>query len=640
MSGVSAIVLLTAGGLGWGLALLRFTGVERLTSTGERLAWGLVAGIGTLGWLGFVAALLFGANTITFAALALAGLPGLWLLRPILRQPVPRLDPWSTLIVAALAVVAMTDVMAALLPPTDADSLAYHFAVPKRWLVNGQLDFLPLAVDGAVPLLLHVTYAQALALGGELGLTLWCGLSAWCLPLVVLSTARRSLPLSWALALALAIKTMPAVVYGASSGQVEVRLAALFCVALLAASRVRGQQGNGPVCLAGLLAGFCMGAKYSALLAPALCGMLMLGPGPWLRRGLLFTAAALVGGGQWYLWNWIHTGDPLFPVLWGFLPYRLESGWDDVTDTGFKTLMQIELAAPKTLQWLLAYPFRATFAGLPVFESGRTGFGPLPVLLLPFAMAGAWTHRRRAISTPWLPIFLACLGGYGLWFSFGQSQRVRHFLPYLVPALMVLTIAAHRAISSWPQWRRPLLAAFAVTITLQMGGLALVAVTSLRALTSGETRDAFYARNVAFWPLARWLNGHLGPADTVMLGLREIIYLVEPRVFYGHAAYQGLVPLGRPGLPPRTLYAMLRRQGISHFVVGRMNPGQNLDDTDAPDAARQAAALIALGCAENIGSVLSPREYQSRILALGSNGLYRHDIIRLIQKNTCLGDHP
>ena len=98
---------------------------------------------------------------------------------PLLRTPGPDLRPseradgvfWALL--AMLAFVLACDLCEGLAPPADADSLAYHFALPKQFLSAGHLQFVPRAVDGAVPLLPQMTYLVALGLGGERAMTLW-----------------------------------------------------------------------------------------------------------------------------------------------------------------------------------------------------------------------------------------------------------------------------------------------------------------------------------------------------------------------------------------------------------------------------------------------------------------------------------
>ena len=72
------------------------------------------------------------------------------------------------MLAGVLALVLIFDLFEALAPPADADTMAYHFAIPKNFLRAGGIYFIPRVTDGAIPLLLHMTFIPPMALGGEL----------------------------------------------------------------------------------------------------------------------------------------------------------------------------------------------------------------------------------------------------------------------------------------------------------------------------------------------------------------------------------------------------------------------------------------------------------------------------------------
>ncbi|MBI3443810.1 MAG: hypothetical protein HY055_00190 [Magnetospirillum sp.] len=638
MAGLITAAALVSACLGWGLALLRALGGRALLSPAEHAAYAAVLGMGTVGWLAFPVALIVGANGGAAALVAGGGLLMLALLRRDLRPDPTRpsvregggITPLTWLLLAAILAVAGLDLSAALVPPVDADSMAYHFALPKHFLGTGRIEFIPQAVEAAIPLLFHMTYMLALSLGGEPGLTLWCGLSAWFLPLAAFALARRHLDLDWSLALLVAVKSLPAVVYGSPAGQIEVRIAAMFLVAAILAARSLPLNAAGPAALAGLAAGFCGAAKYSGLLAPAVCGLILLGGIGTIRRALAFAVAALLAGGQWYAWNGLHTGDPLFPLLWGLVPYSAEAHWDETMTRAMQGTMAGELGVPKSLFWLLAYPFKATFDGMPIFESSRTGFGLLPVLLLPFAVAG-WVRRGCPRGGELGCLGLACLLGYVLWFFGGASQRVRHFLPELIPLLLILMVAAARAVESRMALARPLAAGIALALLIQLGGQAVYSAFNLRHLLHGGSRDQYLTYNIAAYPVVQWLNTHLGSRDKAMLVERELIYLVDVPVHYAPPNDDGRIRLLEPLPPPSLFLGQLRAQGVTHVVIYSVT-------TDQPDLMHRQrvgldgrmADLVDAGCANVQAVVESPPLLQSRTLRISdSDGLIKHYVVAL-----------
>ena len=86
------------------------------------------------------------------------------------------------------------------------------------------LGYDTIAVDGAVPLLLQMTYAAAFVLGGELAASLWVMLTGWAAVALVYCLVWQHIGHRGGLIAALLIASTPAVIYGAGAGQVPVRV--------------------------------------------------------------------------------------------------------------------------------------------------------------------------------------------------------------------------------------------------------------------------------------------------------------------------------------------------------------------------------------------------------------------------------
>lgn len=610
------VLAMLAASLGWGLAVLR---ARSTLSVSEHLVWALILGMGVQGWLMFPAALTLGASRETAGLIAAGGLICLLVLyrglaptkdrpRPV-DSPPPGWLAWFLAIV--LAATALMDLAAGLVPPADADSMAYHFALPKRYLAVGRIEFLPQAVEAAIPLLLHMTYMQALALGGEAGMTLWCAASAWLLPLGAFVAVRRYVALEWALVLAILVKSTPAVVYGSPSGQIEVRLAAMFLAAVFLAARARSVNAWPLAAAAGLVAGFCAGAKYSGLVAISVCGLTMLGSLDKWRRILAFGLAALLAGCQWYLWNWFNTGDPVFPLLWGVVPYKAMAHWDADMARTFALTIQGEASVPRNLAWLFLYPWKATFDGLSAFDAGRTGLGPLPVLLLPFALAGWWPYRRRSGNAEPAMVLALCVLGYGLWYLGGSSQRVRHFLPELIPLLVLMLAAASRCILSL---RRPLIAGLAAVVCIQLAGHGIYSIYNVRYAIGDETRAAYLRYNISAYPIAEWINSNLRGNDRVLMSQRELIYHMDVPVHYAAPLVDGRVKIFPSTPDAGILLGQLRVHGVTHLIANIPK-----DDGEEETFIAMVKQLMAAGCIHTEKMIYVPPMLMSRTLRISSN---------------------
>ena len=582
--------------VGFGAATLQCFGVLATLESRERLPWSFAVGLGILGWLLFpigISAHFTGASFVILLGI------GVLLLPCIERSAIPDLSgQWrwiERVLLVVLALAIIFDFAEGLSPPADADSLAYHFALPRDFIAAGRIEFMRRAVDGAVPLLVQMTYATVLALGGERALTLWTFASGWGLGALFYAICRRHLERAWSLAATAVLMTVPAIIYGAGSGQVEVRLGLFALVAAASAARSLRQNDISHAALAGMAAGFYAGGKYLGLLFVATVGLvILLGPG-WLKRGAAFGVAALIAGGQWYVWNWINSGDPVFPMLYGWLPDVRY--WDAAHAEYFKEMFFAqERAVPIDLLWLILYPFWATLAPAVMFESGRTGFGPYLWIVLPFAIAGLIRYRARLRSSELLPIAAVAILFYVAWFASGSSQRVRHLVPILPLVVLLMTVAARRWAND-PFRARPLAAAFAVVLGVQFAAQGLFTINFARYLISGESRDEFLERNVAIYRPVPWINAHLKPNDRLLLEERQLLYPIEKPTFLAHAVYDARVDLTPSATNLNKFFAEMKTLGITHILAQTPPADTRLDEI--------ARRLVEAGCARAADTVAS-----------------------------------
>src|SRR5437867_48799 len=250
-----APIIIAASSLGIGtgvLTCIRYRTCSRFETLGVAFA----LGSGIIGWSTFWVGV---AGYLTPVPLALLLLPGLVLLTRTLsvwRIGVEVPAGFQRLLVGLLLVSLGIDFLEALSPAADIDTTAYHFALPRRFLKAGAVEFVPVAVEGAVPLLTHMNYTLAFGLGGERGLQLWILITELVLIISFYAYARRFLSLSWALALSVVLLTTPAVIYGGGTGHVETRTALFMLVGAFAAADGNRVGNPGAAIVAGLAAGF------------------------------------------------------------------------------------------------------------------------------------------------------------------------------------------------------------------------------------------------------------------------------------------------------------------------------------------------------------------------------------------------
>ena len=625
MIALAVILVQVLAAIGFGAFVLAALKVLDELNCSEALALSFAIGLGVIGWLVFMLGVPGFLSTPYLGGLLALGVPGLLLLRGHLPARGTGFSRLETLLLVLIAVALLFDLSEALSPPGDGDSLAYHFALPKKFIEAGRIIFEPRAIDGAVPLLTQMTYVPALALGGEKALTLWVFVSGWAAGAMLFVLSRRHLSRPWSLALLVAFMTVPAVVYGAGSGQVEVRIALFVMVAAFAVARALETGFIRYAVLAGLATGFFVATKYLGLLFAVAAGLVLLARRGWFVRGLVYSLAVIIVGSQWYVWNWWHTGDPVFPVLFDLLGNADSYFWDGEHQSVMATYLNDELGVPVNLWWLIAYPFKATLAGLQSFESTRTGFGPLVLLLAPFAGASLWVCRERIKENRELVVYaLIAVLFYTIWFYSSPTQRIRHLLPVLPLIFITVSVAAER-FAAHRAALKPLIAAFALTIILQLGGHALFSMKSVRYMTSGESRDQYLARTVSWYEAVPWINANLGAGDKVLSMVRWYVYLLDVPYYWAHEQTQSLVHL-LPGAKDAGLFfRQARAQGVTHVLSWPELPGEQ-----GPTLNWLIDNLEARGCLSPVQS-FSGWRFASRTLPVLSKEVPQYTLYKMLK---------
>jgi len=601
--------------VGFGLIALQAFGAEKfLHSALERAMSGFVLGIGILGWLLFFPGVLgvfspavfWGAMAAGVAALfsRMSSLKGLAASRP--------LKPIDIALCSVLAIIAAFDLLEAIAPAADADTLAYHFALPRDFIANGEIGFVARAVSGAIPLLVHMTYAAALATGGELTLTLWAAATGWVSGLLLYALVRRHLNRTWSLVLLALFLTTPAVLYGGGNGQIEIRCAAFALCAVMFLLASEREASYRVLALAGICAGFFIAAKYYGLIFAGAAGLVVLCHRDGLKRSAVFGIAALVAGLQWYVWNYIHTGDPVFPMLTNMLQLPETAYWNSEFGKYFsETLAKGELPLDRSITNWLLYPIFSIFNVVKELEGGRTGLGIVSFLILPAAAIGILrtSDGRRELL---VPLIIAGIF-FTVWFFSGTTQRTRHLLP-VYPLVLV---TAFPAAIGWARQTRllwPASVGLSAALIIQLAGHSLFAVNYAKHVFSSETRWGFLERNVTGANAAKWINENLPESARIGFMERQLAYLIEVPAFMIHPHIQAVIDARPINGDEKRFVDQTRRQGLTHLLISEIWVNPRKTTFDREPFSGLIGRLVDQGCLTGIHR-LSTNSFPSRTLA-------------------------
>jgi len=594
MIGLFAFALLIGGALGAGSMAVHVSGIRKTISFSEDLAISLTLGTGLIGWLmffpgvmGYLTSSMIG-SIITVSCL---GIIPLWRQFQASKNDTPR-SPFSfieKILISGLAIVITFDLLEAYAPQADADTMAYHFGTPSLFLLHGAIEFIPRALDGGIPLLQQMGYAAALSLGGEFTTNLWLAITGWTVGVMTFIVTLRLTSRLWALAITFLVMTTPAIVYGAGTGQVETRAAAYAIIAAYAIYIAIKEEHLGFIWIAGIATGLFFGTKYTGLLLGFACGIaLLMRRQNRLKYATLFTIVTLAVGAQWYAFNFYHSGDPIFPILWGVVDYPANFPWTDAQSHRIHELYDLaESPVTKNFIWFFLYPFVATLDPLLQFESSKVGLGITWLLLLPLAIFGAWKLGRNFFKSPAITFITICLTFYAIWFFFGPSQRVRHLLPVYPLLLIAFASLSHHALLYWPSLSVPYAIAIIVVALIQMGGQTIGSLKYIEYALSNTSPSAFLRNNIVGYDVVVALNTLLDQDDRVLITSRQWLFRLEVPYFYAHPDLQNEIKLRANNTDPALFMAQLDDKLITHVValpsdldgLGNNSPLQNFIET-------------------------------------------------------------
>lgn len=462
-----------------------------------------------------------------------------------------------------------------LAPPTASewDSLSYHLAMPKLYLMHHAIEWIPFCPHSNFPFTMEMLYTLGLALRGPIAAKLFHWLAYALTVSAVYYFGKRHLDERAGAIAAFIAATMPIMASEAVSAYVDVALALYTVLTFWAASNALiANRSPRWLVMAGMMAGVAMGIKYLGLVAFMLLLLWMLvayraqsrRPG-WRTSAAMGLVVALVIASPWYVKNVLWTGNPVFPFAYEVFDGR---NWDlpraqayEEHQRGFgmgrKPLDYLALPMRVTL-WPWNYNPRASTKRFEMFPSIGSAIGPAYlVFLTTLLLISRPPPVVKALTLTGLSLFTA-------WAVLMQYNR------YLLPCLCVLSLPVGFAAEEMMRRSQP--TRWAAVGALSFCGLLGVVTTTLLVApalpvifgTVGE--EAYLARSFDGYEACQYINDHL-PEGV------EILTLGEPRGFYLNRDYLWGDPMQHKMIPyetiatPQQLVREYRRLGVSHVLV-------------------------------------------------------------------------
>lgn len=558
-------LLLTA--LGLGRIILR-----RFETTLTPLEFNLLAlmlGLATLSLIIFTIGLIGWLNKLSiFSVLAATGLISQQELEEFrstagLKIKFFKLPPARNLYEILLQIILMTLLpllfLNALTPVWDYDALNYHLEVPRQFLEHGKIFFNPEAFRSAFPILgemlfivglgfkldslaklIHLTYAILLILGAYTFGKRFFGYEATLIAIGIL-VGTTSIP-AWATWVSMDF---------AWAGY---EFWSLYLITLWLTDEKKNNYQT--LMLAGILSGFAASTKYLSMSTMLIVGAIII----WqslrnfhlsilssLKNLMIYGVSAVLIMAPWYIKNWIWTGNPIYPLIWG------GPGWDPVTAQVFNEYLHTFGVGTRWIDYLLI-PYNV--------YANHTQFSTTQLEIIHPAIWLAFAYPL--LKQPPKKSFLFFYSGAYLIIWAINSQVIR----FLLPSFAVLSILAGDVIQKFP----PLVKK--ITTTGLLGSFLLISLiyqvllvqSSFGYLSGQKTKGDFLTASVNYFPMAQHIQEVLLPDERAQFLWNGRGYYCDTRCIPDDEQ-AAAVRLAASSPFPQSLSHNLRAKGITHIML-------------------------------------------------------------------------
>lgn len=439
---------LLGGAFGYGTFILKTTGLRK-TRDGFYYIHAITLGLGVLAHL----SLALGALSLLYEIAAWALLvPGMAMaslelyklynrhrsniLGQITQVEVP------SVFSAVLSLILITNCLYPLLtdalsPPLWWDEVAYHLAVPKIYIQNHAITYIPFIPYSNWPMEAEMLFALGLLLRSETlaHLIEWSAFLLICWSLYL--SGKRFFSPQIGLLAAVLFSSTPMAISLAGTGLIEPTLTLYVFLATISFLEWTETQQREAWILSAIFGGLAASTKLNGALIPLVLGILTAAfTLKWtksLKRAWahfsLFGLISFAVVAPWYLKNWIHTGNPFWPFLLEILGGR---DWDSLGNEYLLGFIRKPNLPPTILNWLAGLWY-LTF-DYQKFGSPQVRLGAHYLPILPLAIPAILLEQAPARRILRKIAFLGLIY-YTLWFL--QTHQSRFLMP-TTPVLALL----------------------------------------------------------------------------------------------------------------------------------------------------------------------------------------------------------
>lgn len=580
---IESVLNLFVGGLfcfamiGLGLPIVeRWSG--QFSSYLERviLAAGIGAGIMSMlvlsaGFLGLLYPLMIWVLVVT--GLIVGGLSsrGCYSSRPLILQS-RKLDRSLYILGFLVTILLLSDLIAALAPPSFADALAAYLALPKLF-VKAHRFYFAWSVFSGFPGGVEALFSAGIALRNGIVanlVNLFFGLLATG---GIYLIARRCLhlPKTFILISLLLYLSLPTTTQMMSAAKPDLALAAYTVLALYSLLNWRNRLQRKWLVVSGIFAGLAVGSKTQGLFVLVALGFcflaLIIMSGKLLRLREWWPSLVVLGGiavlvgSPYYLRNWAWTGNPFWPLMnETFGGCCLSPGIAKLLELG--RLPRGDMLAI-AMNFLLG-PWRL-MTDIEFFENIESVATPALIALLPglLLLRGRIKQQERQQKEAIITILMYSIVFYIVWF-FNRPRA--HYLDPLWPAL---ALASAFTAAGLVERSRLVAIATWLTITVSIAfGIGLSGLMNIQfvpVVVGMQTHDEFLRQKTWYYDDIQYINHALPPQERLLSFPNHTYYLDVDYLWGSIHVQSGLLDYFSIH-SSEALLARFKELGITHIL--------------------------------------------------------------------------
>lgn len=482
---------------------------------------------------------------------------------------------WEMFGFALLAAYLLMNLMSALGPEYFYDSLVYHLAIPKLYLLEHRIVPTPSMIYSGVPFGTQMLYGLGLSFGSEsIPKLIHCGFGM-AVAATIYSWSKNFANRKVAILASLLFYSAPMVCFESGRAMVELSMTFyLFIAALIIlefADQESPEPGAGALIIAGALAGFGFGTKYNAgLYIPALALPLIFRKATieqprWKNLaknlGLFFGSAAVVAS-PWLIKNWFFYQNPVYPFLNNVFT---ASPAANVTGLASDAHARNLIASFSSWSGIKEF-FLGVWNANGQHHASDTYLGVGLQTGLPWIFLARWEsikHRGLLILTS------------GIWLAWALHSTLQRFIMPAIPPFCILVATAICLIDLPRQLRFLLIGFTSYTVTISMpAAFMMLANPGTWKVAYGRISKSDYllhehpAYNAPYYAGVQFINQNL-PQNTTVLFIGEERGFYCERKFITASVFDTnpIVNLANTASNSADLANKLQHKGITHLLI-------------------------------------------------------------------------